>query len=146
MRVPALFKGRQLRKPDTIERLYLDFDGFFASVEQQARPSLRGRPVGVVPFKGTNHTCVIACSKEAKAFGVKNVMNIKDAKAACPGIVLVPQSPDLYRRAHNALLSEIAAVIPISAVKSIDEITCDLQGIDISDPESLASRIKEQVM
>ena len=88
-----------VRKPDTIERLYLDFDGFFASVEQQARPALRGRPVGVVPFEGTNHTCVIACSKEAKAFGVKNVMNIKDAKTACPGIVLVPQSPDLYRRA-----------------------------------------------
>ena len=134
-----------MRKPDTIERLYLDFDGFFASVEQQARPSLRGRPVGVVPFEGTNHTCVIACSKEAKAFGVKNVMNIKDARAACPGIVLVPQSPDLYRRAHNALLSEIAAVIPIAAVKSIDEITCNLQGLDISDPQGLASRIKERI-
>ena len=94
-----------MRKPETIERLYLDFDGFFASVEQQAHPHLRERPIGVVPFEGTNHTCVIACSKEAKALGVKNVMNIQDAKAACPGIVLVPQSPDLYRRAHNALLS-----------------------------------------
>jgi DNA polymerase-4 len=134
-----------VRKPGTIERLYLDFDGFFASVEQQARPSLRGRPVGVVPFEGTNHTCVIACSKEAKTFGVKNVMNINDAKAACPGIVLVPQSPDLYRRAHNALLSEIAAVIPIAAVKSIDEITCNLQGLDISDPENLANRIKARI-
>ncbi len=60
-----------MRKPDTIERLYLDFDGFFASVEQQARPHLRGRPVGVVPFAGTRHTCVIACSKEAKARGSK---------------------------------------------------------------------------
>jgi len=134
-----------VRKPGTIERLYLDFDGFFASVEQQARPSLRGRPVGVVPFEGTNHTCVIACSKEAKTFGVKNVMNIKDARAACPDIVLVPQSPDLYRRAHNALLSEIAAVIPIAAVKSIDEITCNLQGLDISDPKTLARRIKERI-
>ncbi len=134
-----------MRKPGTIERLYLDFDGFFASVEQQARPSLRGRPVGVVPFEGTSHTCVIACSKEAKTFGVKNVMNINDAKAICPGIVLVPQSPDLYRRAHNALLSEIAAVIPIAAVKSIDEITCNLQGLDICDPKSLTSRIKERI-
>ncbi len=134
-----------MRKPNTIERLYLDFDGFFASVEQQAQPRLRGRPMGVVPFEGTNHTCVIACSKEAKALGVKNVMNIQDAKAACPSIVLVPQSPDLYRRAHNALLSEISAVIPIAAVKSIDELTCDLQRQDIRDPEGLASRIKGRI-
>lgn len=41
-----------MRKPETIERLYLDFDGFFAGVEQQADKRLRGRPVGVVPFEG----------------------------------------------------------------------------------------------
>ncbi|MFV2091941.1 MAG: type VI secretion protein ImpB [Hyphomicrobiales bacterium] len=134
-----------MRKPDTIERLYLDFDGFFASVEQQAHPHLRNRPVGVVPFEGTDHTCVIACSRQAKALGVKNIMNISEAKAVCPDIVLVPQSPDLYRRAHNALLSEIAAVIPIAAVKSIDEITCDLQPRDIADPEALAGTIKGRI-
>ena len=59
-----------MRKPETIERLYLDFDGFFASVEQQVRPGLRGRPVGVVPSTSTAYTCVIACSKEAKRHGV----------------------------------------------------------------------------
>jgi len=77
-----------MRKPDTIERLYLDFDGFFASVEQQARPALRGKPVGIVPFDGTVHTVVIACSKEAKARGVKNVMKLADAKKLCPELIL----------------------------------------------------------
>jgi len=51
--------------------------------------------------------------------GVKNVMPIAEARERCPNIILVPQSPDLYRRAHNALLSEITAVIPVDAVKSI---------------------------
>lgn len=96
-----------MRKPDTIERLYLDFDGFFASVEQQADRRLRGRPVGVVPFAGTDRTCMIACSREAKMRGVSNIMAIREAKALCPEIILVPQKPDLYRRAHNALLAEI---------------------------------------
>ena len=134
-----------MRKPDTIERLYLDFDGFFASVEQQARPGLRGIPVGVVPFQDVETTCVIAASKEAKRFGVKNVMNVAEARRLCPGIVLVPQSPDLYRRAHNTLIAEISAVIPVDAVKSIDELTCRLDAAQRHQPEALAARIKERI-
>lgn len=116
-----------MRLPTTIERMYLDFDGFFASVEQQVDKKLRGKPVGVVPFEGTNRTCVIACSREAKKFGVKNVMPVDEAISKCPDLILVPQKPDLYRRAHNTLLAEIESVIPIDAVKSIDELTCRLE-------------------
>lgn len=134
-----------MRKPETIERLYLDFDGFFASVEQQANPRLRGRPIGVVPFAGTGRTVIIACSKEAKLAGIKNVMSVADARAICPDLVLVPQSPDLYRRAHNTLLCEIESVIPIDAVKSIDELTCRLDCVDRLDPEALADRIKRRI-
>jgi DNA polymerase-4 len=134
-----------VRKPATVERLYLDFDGFFASVEQQARPALRGRPVGVVPFESTIYTCVIACSKEAKRFGVTNVMPVLEAKQICPEIVLVPQNPDLYRRAHHALLAEISTVIPVDAVKSIDELTCKLDPADRSAPDALARRIKARL-
>ena len=134
-----------MRRPAQIERLYLDFDGFFTSVEQQARPHLRGRPVGVVPFAEAEHTCVIACSREAKLRGVKNVMTIAEARARCPDILLVPQSPDLYRRAHNALISEITAVIPVDAVKSIDELTCRVAPADRDAPEALGRRIKARL-
>jgi DNA polymerase-4 len=134
-----------VRRPTQIERLYLDFDGFFASVEQQARPRLRGRPVGVTPFAESEHTCVIACSGEAKLRGVKNVMSIAEARERCPDIILVPQSPDLYRRAHNALISEISAVIPIDAIKSIDELTCRVEAADRGDPQRLGLRIKQRL-
>lgn len=134
-----------MRQPTEPERLYLDFDGFFASVEQQARPGLRGRPIGVVPFANAEHTCVIACSREAKLRGVKNVMPLDEARNLCPDIVFVPQSPDLYRRAHNALLSEIQAIIPIDAVKSIDEITCRLDLSSRDDPLTLGHKIKERL-
>ncbi|GJL92985.1 Y-family DNA polymerase [Hyphococcus sp.] len=136
-----------MRKPETIERLYLDFDGFFASVMQQAFPALRGRPVGVIPFETdkAKYTTVIACSKEAKARGVKNVMRTPDAQALCPDIVLVMQRPDLFRRAHNALLNEIACEIPIDTVKSIDELTCKLAPRDIRDPQALAQKLKVRI-
>jgi len=134
-----------MRRPDTIEKMYLDFDGFFASVEQQVHPSLRHRPVGVVPFEGTEHTCIIACSREAKVAGVKSIMSVREARAVCPDLVLVPQSPDLYRRAHNALIAEIMAVIPIAAIKSIDELTADVEASDRSDPKDLGERVKSRL-
>ena len=136
-----------MRKPETIEKLYLDFDGFFASVMQQAMPNLRGKPVGVIPFEtsAANSTVVIACSKEAKAAGCKNVMRVPDARAICPDIVLVMQRPDLFRRAHNALLNEIACEIPIETVKSIDELACKLDRQNIDAPDDLARRIKDRI-
>ena len=131
-----------MRLPETIERLYLDFDGFFASVEQQADKRLRGRPIGIVPFTNTERTCVIACSREAKLRGVKNVMTVPEARRLCPDILLVPQKPDLYRRAHNTLLAEIESVIPIDAVKSIDELTCKLDKGQRKNPQDLAAKLK----
>jgi DNA polymerase IV len=136
-----------MRKPETIEKLYLDFDGFFASVMQQAIPKLRGRPVGVIPFEtsAARSTVVIACSKEAKAAGCKNVMRVPDALALCPGLVLVTQRPDLFRRAHNALLNEINCETPIETVKSIDELACALDPGAIAAPRDLAQRIKHRI-
>jgi DNA polymerase-4 len=134
-----------VRRPTEIECLYLDFDGFFASVEQTVRPELRGLPVGVVPFTETDRTCVIACSREGKMFGIGNAMPVQEAKTICPEIVLVPQSPDLYRRAHNSLLSEIFAVLPIDAVKSIDELTCRVEPSHRADPQELGRRIKDRI-
>lgn len=131
-----------MRKPDSIEHLYLDFDGFFASVEQLREPRLRGRPVGVVPYQGGGRTCIIACSREAKARGVKSVMMVDEARAVCRDLVLVPQKPDLYRRAHNALVSEIGTVIPVDQVKSIDELSCWLDRKHRAAPHELADRIK----
>lgn len=130
-----------MRKPEQVEHLYLDFDGFFASVEQLRDPSLRGRPVGVIPYEG-GRTCIIACSREAKALGVKNVMLVEEARRLCRDLVLVPQRPDLYRRAHNALVSEIASVVPIDQVKSIDELSCRLDKEQQADPAALGHTIK----
>lgn len=136
-----------MRKPATIEKLYLDFDGFFASVMQQAMPRLRGRAVGVIPFETSAawSTMVIACSKEAKARGVKNVMRVPEALAICPDLALVTQRPDLFRRAHNTLLNEIYCELPIETVKSIDELTCTLGPEEIADPGALAWKIKSRI-
>ncbi len=133
-----------MRRPETIEIAYLDADGFFASVEQLRDPALRGRPVGVVPYVG-GKTCIIACSREAKAMGVKNIMGVDEAKRICRDLVLVPQKPDLYRRAHNALISEIGSIVPIDQVKSIDELSFKLDVHQRADPAGVAAAIKRAI-
>ncbi|MGQ5701214.1 Y-family DNA polymerase [Sandaracinobacteroides sp. A072] len=133
-----------MHKPDSIEHLYLDFDGFFASVEQQLDPRLRGRPVGVVPYEG-GKTCIIAASREAKAAGVKSIMDVAEARRICPDLLLVPQQPAMYRRAHNALVAEIESVVPVDAVKSIDELSCRLDEAQRADPEGVSVAIKAAI-
>ncbi|MFC3050696.1 Y-family DNA polymerase [Kordiimonas pumila] len=134
-----------MRKPETIEYMYLDFDGFFAAVEEQRNPALHGKPVGVLPFAGTTATSLIAANVLAKKQGVKMGMKVREARAVCPGIHLVPQSPDLYEQMHRKLLLLIEQEIPITSVCSIDELTCRLDDHDIAAPEALAARIKARI-
>lgn len=135
-----------MRKPETIEHLYLDFDSFFASCEQQRRPELRGRPVGITPTTGNSEMgsgAVIAASKEAKRAGVRNVMNRREALKVCPDLVLVPQDPAFYREMHHGAQASIKTVLPIAKVMSIDELSCELRPHNIDDPLGTAARIKQ---
>ena len=86
-----------------IERLYLDFDSFFATAEQHFNPNLRGRPVGVVPLDSPNTGC-IAISREAKALGLKGSASIAEARAAIPEMVFVVARHDVYVRLHDRIL------------------------------------------
>jgi DNA polymerase IV len=111
----------------TLRALYIDFNSYFASVEQQDRPELRGRPVAVLPVM-TDTTCCIATSYEAKRFGVKTGTNVGEAKRLCPDLVCVHARHELYVEYHHALLKAIDTCIPVDEVRSIDEVACSLTG------------------
>ncbi len=90
---------------DTVERLYLDFDGFFASVEQLVPPHLRERPVGVVPFHyAEDRGILIAYSRDAKQAGIKNVMDIFEARDGhCAGLSITSRA-DRERSAWGSVV------------------------------------------
>ena len=64
--------------------LHIDMDAFFASVEQQINPALRGKPVIVGSRDKKYNTVVAAASYEAKAYGVKSGMRSYEAFKICP--------------------------------------------------------------
>ena len=132
-----------MRKPTRTESLYVDFDGFFASCEEQADPRLYGRPVGVTPFADARNSCVIAANSKAKRFGVKTGSTIVEARRLCPRIALVPQRPDLYVRTHQQIVAAVLSVLPIDVICSIDELAAVLEKRDR--PEEIAGRIKRRV-
>ena len=108
-----------------LNSLLVDFNSYFASCEQQDRPELRGRPVGVVPMLADT-TCLIAASYEAKKFGVKTLTNVGEAKKLIPDIVLVVARHELYIRYHHRAVAVVDKIAPVRQVLSIDEMVCDL--------------------
>lgn len=115
--------------------LYIDFNSYFASVEQQLNPALRGRPVAVVPVE-TDATCAIAASYEAKAFGIKTGTPIWEAKQKCPDLICVLARHEHYVEFHERIVKEVNNHIPVSAVCSIDEVACELMRNE-AEPERL---------
>ena len=109
----------------SINSLLVDFNSYFASCEQQARPELRGRPVGVVPMLADT-TCLIAASYEAKKFGVKTLTNVGEAKRLIPDIQLVVARHELYIDFHHKAVAAVDEIAPVREVLSIDEMVCDL--------------------
>src|ERR1700735_3357604 len=121
--------------PTGLRWLYVDFNSYFASVEQQLNPRLRGKPIAVIPVE-TDSTCAIAASYEAKAFGVKTGTPIYEAKKMCPGLVCVLAQHERYVEYHPRILEEVARHIPVTAVCSIDEVACRLMDNETS-PERI---------
>lgn len=115
--------------------MYIDLNSCFASVEQQARPMLRGRPVAIVNRR-TEQTAIVTASYEAKAMGVKVGMKLADAKILCPDIIGLESDPAKYRHVYHQLLDIMQDYSAHVTMKSIDEGVIDFHDA----PESIRSR------
>lgn len=126
--------------------LFIDCDGFFASVEQHLDPSLRGRPVGVAPVMAET-TCCIASNYAAKAYGVKTGTSVRDARILCPGIAIVEAKPSEYLKIHQLVRDSVEDCIHVEKVLSIDEMWAWLP-LNLRAPktvEEIAMKIKATV-
>lgn len=132
-------------KPKDYTTLFLDMNSFFASVEQQVRPELRGQPVGVAPYIGSSG-CIIAASYEAKAQGIK-ISRVGDAKKICPQIKILEARPALYMLYHKEIKKVLEKFTPYFQPLSIDEFAIRLtpqdQGLERS--VALARKIKQAI-
>lgn len=128
--------------------MHIDLNSCFATVEQQARPLLRGKPVAIVNRR-TDKTAIVTASYEAKAKGVKVGMKLRDAKILCPDIIALESDPSKYRYVYHRLLDIMREYSAHVTMKSIDEGVIDFhdssQAITGRDLVEIGYEIKQRL-
>jgi DNA polymerase-4 len=105
--------------------MHVDLNSCFATIEQQANPLLRGKPIAIAAYNSPNG-CVVAPSIEAKQYGIKTGMTVRDARLLYPGAIVRTPDPAKYRAVHLIFCKIFRDYSPDVAPKSIDEAVIDL--------------------
>lgn len=126
--------------------LFVDMNAYFASVEQQDDPRLRGKPVAVTAVAAET-TCVLAASYPAKRYGIKTGTPVWEARRLCPGLILRVGRHDRYTEVHHQIVKAVGRCVPVSEVKSIDEMACKLIGDERTPARAvqIAQQIKHEL-
>jgi DNA polymerase IV len=118
--------------------LHIDFDSFFASVEQQDNPKLRNKPVGITAHNG--RTCIIAASREAKKLGIKSPSRTYEAFKICPDLQLISANFVKYLEISKKFLKICQNFSPFVELFSIDEVF-----MDVTQTSSLFNGVYEMI-
>lgn len=123
---------------------HLDLDAFFAAVEENRDPSLRGKPVIV---GGGERGVVATANYEARRYGVHSAMPLRTARGLCPQAIVLPGHHELYRDYSRRLMSLLGTYSPLVEQVSLDEAYVDLTGTErlFGPPESAAKLIQKRV-
>jgi DNA polymerase-4 len=125
--------------------LHVDMDAFYASVEEQDDPSLRGKPLIV---GGTSGRGVVAAANYAvRRFGVRSAMPIAEALRRCPEAICVRPRMDRYREVSDQVFAIFHEVTPLVEGLSLDEAFLDVSASRqlLGDPERIAIDIRAQI-
>ena len=106
--------------------MHIDMNAFFAAVEQQSNPALRGQPVAVVGSQ--QRTIILTSSYEAREYGVKTGMTLYEARLKCPGLLLVKANNRLYTHVSSQIMSIFQDYTPLVEISSVDEAFLDVSG------------------
>jgi DNA polymerase-4 len=132
-------------KPWSRAIILVDMNAFFASIEQRDNPEWRGRPLAVT--NGRTGTCIITCSYEARALGIKTGMRLKEARQLCPDLIQAPARPERYAAVSTRIMSALEEITPEVEVFSVDEAFLDVTRCQrlLGPPEHIAELTKLMV-
>ena len=106
---------------------HLDFDAFFAAVEENLDPSLRGKPVIV---GGGERGVVATANYVARRYGVHSALPLRTARRLCPNGVFITGNHHLYQEYSRRLMTMLEDYSPLVEQMSLDEAYVDLTGTE----------------
>ena len=127
--------------------LHIDMDAFYASIEQQDNPALKGQPV-IVGGGAEKRGVVSAASYEARAFGVHSAMPASQARRLCPQGVFLPVRMDRYREVSGQIFEVFQEYTPLIQPLSLDESFLDVTGCEslFGPAPEIAREIKRKIL
>lgn len=125
--------------------VHLDMDAYFASVEQQSNPFLKGKPV-IVTGRG-KRTVITTSSYEARAYGIKTGMLVSEARKLCPHLIRVECNPEKYLSTTLKIRKILIDFTDRVETYSIDEFFFDItKGQQpIENYKEIVIKIKERI-
>jgi DNA polymerase-4 len=124
--------------------LHVDMNAFFASVEQRSNPCLRGRPL-VVCGDPARRGIVLTASYEARPYGVKTGMLVREARALCPNLEVVAGDWDKYMESSREIFTQLTVFSPHVEMTSCDEAYVDVTDSGWAGAESLAHAVQSRL-
>ncbi|MFA5314553.1 MAG: DNA polymerase IV [Candidatus Omnitrophota bacterium] len=127
--------------------MHIDMDAFFASIEQQINPCLKGKPVIVGSRDKKYRTVVAAASYEAKAYGITSGMPSHEAFKICPHAEFVACDCARYTYVSHGIFNLLEEFSPFVDHATIDEFDLDIRGLEpiFGPPLELGKTIKKRI-
>ncbi len=125
--------------------LHIDMDAFYASVEEQDHPELKGKPLIV---GGTGGRGVVAAASYAvRRFGVRSAMPMREALRRCPQAIVVPPRMARYQEVSARVFEIFREFTPLVEGLSLDEAFLDVTASErlLGKPEAIGAEIRRRI-
>lgn len=125
--------------------MLIDMNAFFTSIEQLDHLALRGKPICVT--NGEQGSCIITASYEARAYGIKTGMRLKEGRRLCPSLIVCPSRPARYADISSRIMTALQCITPDIEIFSVDEAFLDLTYCQRlwGSPEKMAAQVQQLV-
>ncbi|KAM1233608.1 hypothetical protein ACFX2J_003293 [Malus domestica] len=153
-RFPSSFKGFKSTEPNLSAStsfqkaaiIHIDMDCFFVSVVIRKRPEFKDRPVAVCHSDNPKGTAEISSANyPARNYGVKAGMFVRDAKAICPNLVIIPYDFEAYEEVADQFYDILHKHCNKVQAVSCDEAFLDVTDVEGVEPEVLASIVRKEI-